>query len=64
MDFVNWLMVGFWGCAGVFVLCALFCALAIAHIWERGAEETLLSVLPSTILSFFGMCFFGMFLWN
>ena len=59
MDFVNWILVGFWGCA---ILLALQVFLIISMVANNDDEQP--TVALSIIVSFIGMCLFGAWLWN
>ena len=58
MDAVNWALIGFWGCG----LALLFSGWS-AVVMDGEDIKFLLGVI-ATILSFIGMCLFGMLLWN
>ena len=51
MDFVNWILVGFWGCA---ILLALQVFLIISMVANNDDEQP--TVALSIIVSFIGMC--------
>ena len=56
---MNWLLVGFWGCA---IALALLVLIFIFMVVNNEDEQP--TVVISIILSFIGMCLFGAFLWN
>jgi hypothetical protein len=59
MNAVNWLMVGFWGCA---IALALLVLIFISMVANNESEQE--TVLTPIIVSFIGMCLFGAWLWN
>jgi len=58
MGAVNWALIGFWGC-GLALLLSGFLTFISFEV-----DAVFVSGLTATILSFIGLCLFGMFLWN
>jgi hypothetical protein len=56
----DWLLIGFWGCGVALLISGFF----ILGSFYEGSFSAIGANLTATIISFIGMCMFGMLLWN